>query len=362
MAGYFLSEAEQDALYGLPPLAQLLYVLAIRPRMDKATMTVGVRPKVSWKAFSEWLETHGVPGIKAEAPSEQQCRRASKQLEKHGLLLSRSQGRQLIFELPLAVVDFSVSNKADRLADSKNAISAIDPDSYNLLQPSEIKRLYSDLGRILDSQADSNPDKEADTHHYCTVLDCTVPITRVRDDEVPSADGWIQFFMAELGYTSADLHKPACLAMFENWHTRGLSAGLIRRCIPMGQAKLANGRRPDNPTYFRSFVDEYVRESNANYQRYQKPGELRPLSSLRLWRLPGEALVVAYDADQAINTLLTQMGLDDLPPGEPPLALPDSDSVTLRFDQGRKQETTAGELVRLVAEKAPFLAQEPAPW
>jgi hypothetical protein len=109
-----LCENELTALFGLPHLAIVLYMLGLRPRMDFATGTVGVRPLISWQALREatYVEPH--PGIKHEYASAQAVRRAAGWLEKVGLIRMRSRDRQLVFFLPLAETDYSVRNKADR--------------------------------------------------------------------------------------------------------------------------------------------------------------------------------------------------------------------------------------------------------
>lgn len=109
-----LSEPEMMALFGLPHLAIVLYVLGLRPRMDFAQGTVGVRPLISWQALREAVYVEPHPGIKHEYPSGEAMRRAAVWLEKVGLIEMRSVAKQLIFYLPLADADYSARNKADR--------------------------------------------------------------------------------------------------------------------------------------------------------------------------------------------------------------------------------------------------------
>lgn len=109
-----LCEDELTALFGLPHLAIVVYMLGLRPRMDFANGTVGVRPLISWQALREatYVEPH--PGIKHEYASASAIRRAAVWLEKAGLIRMHSHDRQLIFSLPLAETDKSVRNKADK--------------------------------------------------------------------------------------------------------------------------------------------------------------------------------------------------------------------------------------------------------
>lgn len=103
IAGVFLTAAELQGMYGLPWLAQALY-LVLRQRMDFGNATVGHRPHVSWRALAEWCYVEPHPGMKGGTPSDQQMRRANRWLEKRGLVRMRSNviKWQLIFFLPLA--------------------------------------------------------------------------------------------------------------------------------------------------------------------------------------------------------------------------------------------------------------------
>ena len=111
--GLSLTGPEVELLYGLPHLAQVLF-LAIRLRMNYQTGTVGVRPEVSWFALSEALYVEPGPGMRGGRPSPDQVRRASRWLVKAGLIQMRSSEaqRKLIFFLPLSKRDFFVQSKA----------------------------------------------------------------------------------------------------------------------------------------------------------------------------------------------------------------------------------------------------------
>ena len=110
--GLSLTGPEVELLYGLPHLAQVLF-LAIRLRMDYRTGTVGVRPEISWFALSEALYVEPGPGMRGGRPSPDQVRRASRWLVKAGLVQMRSREaqRKLIFFLPLSKRDFFAQSK-----------------------------------------------------------------------------------------------------------------------------------------------------------------------------------------------------------------------------------------------------------
>lgn len=347
-AGYFLSQQEQEALDGLPLLARLLYLVAIRSRMDKKTKLVGMYPKVSWRAFTEWLEVEGMPGIKAQRPSEQQVRRSARHLEKQGLVQMRSVDKQLIMHLPMAVVGFSAANKADRLANMERS-------SLADTQQQRVSPGYTGAGAVHVEQADSHAggesDGQADTHHNCTDLNSSLPVyTLARDDDQLSVDQWIAFWRHEHGYPEAVINTPVCVALFEHWAGNGRTVGMIRRCISMGMARNA-GRMPDNPCYFRSFVDAYVRELNQDFQRIATPC----LTELKLWNVGNMALVVAMSASKAERLVAQTLAIDVDQLAETTQI--DADQRVTVAGSGRDHEFTAEEVVRLSADKQPVIVR-----
>lgn len=101
--GIYLSRAELDALYGLPALAQRLYVHALKPTMGREFEAGGEgRASLSWHGIARELRVESAPGIKEELPSKSQVRRAAKHLVKQGLITERTVGYTLIFGFPMA--------------------------------------------------------------------------------------------------------------------------------------------------------------------------------------------------------------------------------------------------------------------
>ncbi len=98
---------------GLPFIQIMLYVMAIRPRMDFATGLVGVSSRVSWQAMSEALYIEPKPGIKGGSPHRSALRRAAEGLQSAGLIRIKSLEKQLIFQCVLAMRDKSGHKKAD---------------------------------------------------------------------------------------------------------------------------------------------------------------------------------------------------------------------------------------------------------
>lgn len=128
------NDDEDEALQGLPLDAQVLYLRALRRRMDYRTGMVGNLPGVngiSWRILADDLFVEPHQGISGGKPDESKVRRLMKWLVTRGLVVDRGTGRNLIFFLPLASADESEQKKADRkptgsrqgLADMENVIS-----------------------------------------------------------------------------------------------------------------------------------------------------------------------------------------------------------------------------------------------
>lgn len=109
-----ITDAELDALQGLPLGAQVLYLREIRRYMDYSTGVTGIIRRISWQGLREVLEVEPRPGVARELPSKDQVRRLAGWLERAGLIrnISDVTGKQLIFRLPLAPSDTSVQIKA----------------------------------------------------------------------------------------------------------------------------------------------------------------------------------------------------------------------------------------------------------
>lgn len=127
------NDDEDDALQGLPLDAQVLYLRALRRRMDYKTGLVGNLLGVngiSWRILADDLFVEPHQGISGGKPDESKVRRLMKWLFLRGLVVDKGTGRNLIFFLAKASVDDSDQNKADRkptgsrqgLADTENPI------------------------------------------------------------------------------------------------------------------------------------------------------------------------------------------------------------------------------------------------
>lgn len=152
MAAMAISDAEREAMAGLPHAAVVLYVLGIRPYMDYATGIVGRARRVSWQSLSEALYVDPHQGLAdSGATGREQVRRLAQWLVKAGLVESASEGKCLIFKCLLASTDESVQKKADRKPTvSRQVLADTQADTQN---SSEIIVLTHDA----DTQPDRNP-------------------------------------------------------------------------------------------------------------------------------------------------------------------------------------------------------------
>ena len=152
--GVFLSKEELAALCGLPYFCVCLYVQAIRPRMDGCTGLVGVRPRISWRALTEWLYVEPGQGIEhSGAPSVARVRRAIAWLKKGGLLANSKSARGLVFSCPLAPVGQSAQNKPGR-----------DPGREPGRAKGDIIHLFSDTCVQDEEKPGREPGREPGTH------------------------------------------------------------------------------------------------------------------------------------------------------------------------------------------------------
>ncbi|WP_194727198.1 hypothetical protein [Noviherbaspirillum malthae] len=106
-----ISAVEIDRLTGVPHGVIVLY-LHLRALMRLQDGSVGIHEKVSWNYLRDLLRVEAVRGRRAKAFSVDQVRRMAQRLRKLQLIDLRSEGRQLIFMLPLAHAHFHDSQKA----------------------------------------------------------------------------------------------------------------------------------------------------------------------------------------------------------------------------------------------------------
>lgn len=106
MSPFLITAEEWEGLRGLPGLAQRVYLMELRPRMDFETGIVGERVRISYQSIAEALYVEprqGRHSAETGSPSLQAIRTALQQLEEAGLIQRIKAERQLIFRLVLAI-------------------------------------------------------------------------------------------------------------------------------------------------------------------------------------------------------------------------------------------------------------------
>lgn len=349
MAGFFLSQQEQELLRGTPELVQRLYVLQLRPRMDIDTKLVGKPPyTISWASIARFLGVDPAPGIKAVAFSTTQLRRACDHLIRLGLVVNHSRPRQLLLELPLAMIfdkadridnakaDRLYLLKADRLKHSEDTELAdifayLDGKADILIdvKPDCIEAIKPDCITVLSEKADSLKQGKADqeiqpespvntmvpanptttkptgqttqkpTAFINTVPDQTLPNLTLQGQMTVGDDAvltWRKFFK-ELGFNGKRLQNIGCRVMYKDWSTRGITQEMALECIEIAQSRL--GQLPDTPEYLKEIMDEYIAKSNEQeiglYRGYESP-----ISELKAYEAGKHfAMVVAPSDEEA---------------------------------------------------------------
>lgn len=101
-----ISTRELDLLHGLPHLAQLLYLVFLRPRAGYRNGMVGSAAAISYWAMCESLEVQSQQGRhkgKAGKPTVDALRNAIDRLVQAGLAERRGGKEVLLFFLPFVV-------------------------------------------------------------------------------------------------------------------------------------------------------------------------------------------------------------------------------------------------------------------
>jgi hypothetical protein len=109
----FANAHELAALMELPYIQRLVYLMGIRPYMDRQTCIVGIKRRISYQSLRETLYVAPIAGVKTGSPSHQQMKRAVKSLERAGLIKIQSTEKHLIMKCIFAELDKPVQNKAD---------------------------------------------------------------------------------------------------------------------------------------------------------------------------------------------------------------------------------------------------------
>ncbi|HAT1978833.1 TPA: hypothetical protein KKX11_001064 [Legionella pneumophila] len=108
----FANAHELAALLELPYIQRLVYLMGIRPYMDRQSCIVGIKRRISYQSLRETLYVGPIAGVKTGSPSLQQMKRAVKSLERAGLIEIQSTERHLIVKCIYAELDNPDPKKA----------------------------------------------------------------------------------------------------------------------------------------------------------------------------------------------------------------------------------------------------------
>ena len=150
-----ITQQELNTLLGLSHLAQITYLLGIKPHADLESGLVGIKTKISYQSITKILAIDPCPGVKLASPTKEQIRRAIKHLERVGLIAIQSEDQMLILKCLLANSHLNVQNKADTEVGTQ-------PDTGVTVKHPYKSRLIDDSLQ----KADTDPNVEADTPLY----------------------------------------------------------------------------------------------------------------------------------------------------------------------------------------------------
>ncbi|HCU5990968.1 TPA: Vir protein [Legionella pneumophila] len=98
----FVTTYELDALSEIPLMQRVVYLMGIRPYMDRKTFIVGIKRKISYQSLRETLYVAPIKGVKTGCPSHQQMKRVIKSLARQGIIEICSTTKNLIVKCLLA--------------------------------------------------------------------------------------------------------------------------------------------------------------------------------------------------------------------------------------------------------------------
>ncbi|HHS2948409.1 protein LvrA [Legionella pneumophila] len=100
----FANAHELAALLELPYIQRVVYLMGIRPYMDRQSCIVGIKRRISYQSLRETLYVGPIAGVKTGSPSLQQ--------ERAGLIEIQSTERHLILKCIYAELDNPAPKKA----------------------------------------------------------------------------------------------------------------------------------------------------------------------------------------------------------------------------------------------------------
>lgn len=152
-----VNEHELDALDGLPHLAVVMYLKAIRPYMDYVTGITGWKRGISYQSIAEQLFVEPEPGRHKSLtgkPTKDAVRNAIKSLIKQGIVKVLPAGKKLVLECLLAETDNSISTRNATGAPQENTTPT--PQAIAALQK-DLEQLRQDMNTTPDIDRSTTP-------------------------------------------------------------------------------------------------------------------------------------------------------------------------------------------------------------
>ncbi|HHT0594198.1 TPA: hypothetical protein ACTXXA_002549 [Legionella anisa] len=158
----FANAHELAALLELPYVQRLVYLMGIRPYMDRQSCIVGIKRRISYQSLRETLYVGPIAGVKTGSPSLQQMKRAVKSLERAGLIEIQSTERYLIVKCIYAELDNPDPKKA---VPKPNHNSDTNPTQENTAESSQ----SSDPQRKPDisNLPEADPPQKSEVNYIC---------------------------------------------------------------------------------------------------------------------------------------------------------------------------------------------------
>lgn len=258
---------ELQALAGLPWLAQLLYLTAIRPHMDyRLGVAGGPGRRLSLQGLRESVEVEPQSGRQdAGLPSKGQVRRALGVLERAGVIARLADRYYLVFRLPLAQATASVHAEAGRPPTHLRH-----PEPGTEAAPAE-PAYGGDFRGQADTEAGRGPaggtNPEADTHRgtgdWGTAATTHAP-ARPRAVDLPTDHApqnlheWQEVFVNRFGYGPAHVQSPKAGQVLTGWAAQGVTVGEVEQALAIVRAR---GKEQPAPGYLREVVNDVRQEA-----------------------------------------------------------------------------------------------------
>lgn len=271
------NDDEDEALQGLTPDAQVIYLRGFRRYMNYATgVAGGPSRKLSYKALSELIAVDpdwGSRRSRGDMPSRGVVRARVAELERAGLIVDHGSCRAhgLVFLLPLADAG-SVYPEKEQPREQPTEQPEEQPSGNVVKHPicqqvSESEKARSNQGS--DPRSNQRNDTHLFTPLHSTHSGAGEASGPWSDDQRPEKPNqWGSFLARERRWAFHHVLKPKLMVMYQQWSQHGLSVGDVRIIMEAAEAQL--GRVPDGPEWYRRFAEKFIAARERSQQTNQQ--------------------------------------------------------------------------------------------